>query len=145
MSFSIKTKRINCSELFLNSEYLFEESSFLNREPSNLSFMIGHHYLSFDLSLEKNGITGLSGYFNLEKVLEKSLNPIDGVCGRVQVVTNSFPLESGIAYDYLLSGESFYDPKQEILQIGELPPPIERIKISKNIILGLSADRKSVV
>ena len=94
MTFSFKNKKIKESLLFSKSIYLFEEHSFVNREPNDVSLMINHHYLSLDMNLKDNVITGISGYFNFLKCVGKSLNLLKGETGRVTVLSDSFILES---------------------------------------------------
>lgn len=131
---SIKAK--DCA-LFSKFEYLVVEHSFRNQEENDVSLMINHQYLSLDVSLKSNVITGVSGYFNLDNCSEKSLVPLEGESGRVEVTACSFLLESGIGYSYPIAGESFFDNERKIVQIGELQHNAKNINISENITLGL--------
>lgn len=137
MTFFFKSKKIKENLLFAKSDYLFEEDSFMNNEPQDVSLMINHQYLSLDINLKNNLITGISGYFNLLKCSEKLLDLLEGEAGMVEVLSDSFTLKSGIGYSYPLAGEAFFDRKKKILQIGKVGSSKINIKISENIIICL--------
>lgn len=137
MTFFFKSKKVKDSLLFAKSDYLFEEDSFLNNAPHDASLMVNHQYLSLDINLKNNLITGVSGYFNLLKCSKKALELLKGEAGMVEVFSNSFTLESGIGYIYPLVGGAFFDKEKGILQIGEVRSSKTHIKISDNIIICL--------
>lgn len=137
MTFFFKSKKENENHSFSKSDYLFEEKSFINYEDNDISLMINHQYLSLDVESEHNIITGISGYYNLSGALERSLDFLEGETGIIEVISDSVHLESGIGYSYPVRGESFFDSKKQILQIGKSICNTKNIKISKNIMISL--------
>lgn len=141
MDFFVKSIKVKDSFLFSKSEYLFGEQSFTSHEPTDVSLMINQQYIALDVSLKGNLITGVSGYFNIANCSEKSLAPMEGENGKVEVVSLGFPLESGVGYSYPIVGEAFFDTRKSLLQIGEITQTEENIKIAENIILGISEEQ----
>ena len=135
MTFSFKNEIIQESLLFSNSTYFFEENSFINYEPNDVSLMINQQYLSLDVNLKNNAITGISGYFNFLKCAKKKLHFLKGKTGRIKVLSDPFTLECGIGYNYPIEGEAFFDEEKMILQIGKVKNDQVNIQISENIIL----------
>ncbi len=105
------------------------------------SIYIGHQYLTLEVDTKSGYIIGLSGYYNLNSCdsfcyNSENLNSIDGSVK----ATFKEAAEPGVGYPYTIPGNSQYDAKQKILNIGNYHDPTEFVQINKNLILGLCSE-----
>ena len=127
------------------SETFYEEKekSFIHSNPGEVSLVTGHQYVTIDLSLSKKRVTGCSGFLDLTLCRQQRVETLSSQFGALFFTSKKENLKEGIGYDYLISGLSLFDPKKQLLQIGESAFVQEAIRISSNVTIGLH-DQKIV-
>lgn len=117
--------------------YIKEEKSFMETNESDISLMIGHQYMSLELSLSSGCLTGLSGFMDLSLCRQEEIEQIQADTGIVSVISDLEKLKSGMGYESIIPGLAIYDAHSRLLQIGQ-PNEKSPILLSPNVSVFLT-------
>ncbi len=114
---------------------------------SNFTIMVRGVYTGLDVCLKTNTLVSVAGYNPQKKWIKVALKFPKAIQGQVIVDFENVEVYEGTCVDYAESWNTYYDPKNGVVCIGnpQLEEKCENIMFTKNIAVSLLNEKLKAI